>query len=275
MKVALLLKGSSMNSYNHWQYKDRVTIDYKHNIQNLKSNLIDNNNCDIFFHTWKNENIDLSRYEKMAQDFNAVSYIIDDDISGEHGPNLGKKVITTTKKVIECYNDYVKDNNLSYDLVIICRFDLFFFYEVRLQNIFDCGSLKNKIFVYALENNIDNSVIDKTTTKDIGIDDNFIIFSPGSLQEYYKALDLKTETIATYRNPEFFNPKQHCSLHHLYFLLNENIIIKNLVEMFSYTDKRPLHGTVKNVSENSNLIRNCARDKKTKIDTNLFVIHYS
>ena len=81
MKVALLLKGSSIGSYDHWQFGDRVTVNYEHGLENLKSNLIENNNCDVFFHTWKNEDVDMSRYEKMVGDFNAASYVIDEDIS--------------------------------------------------------------------------------------------------------------------------------------------------------------------------------------------------
>lgn len=274
MKVALLLKGSSIGSYDHWQFGDRVTVNYEHGLENLKSNLIENNNCDVFFHTWKNEDVDMSRYEKMVGDFNAASYVIDEDISGEYGPNLGKKVVTTTKRVIECYNDYVEKHDLSYDLIVLCRFDLYFFHQVRLESVLKQASFKDKVFVYALESNTDNSTIDKETTKDQGIDDNFIIFSPDTLQEYHKALDLKTETVATYRSSEFFNPKQHCSLHHLYYLLNDNIIIKNLVDVFSYTDKQCLYGVVKGLSESSKLISRCSLSRRTKIDKDLFAIHY-
>ena len=275
MKVALLLKGSSINSYHHWQYKDRISIDYKHSLENFKANIIDNNNCDVFFHTWKSQDVDIDRYEEIAKDYNAVSYIIDDDINGDYGPNLGKKVITTTKRVIQCYKEYITKYNKVYDLVIICRFDLFFFHKIDLRKILDLNILGNTIFVYALESNINNSVINKSTTKEQGIDDNFVVFTPDVINEYDVALDLKTETIATTRSPEFFNPKQHCSLHHLYFLLDDKIVIKNLVDVFTHIDRQSLYGTTKGLEQDSSLIRKCDKQKYLKIHENLFVIHYS
>ena len=85
---------------------------------------------------------------------------------------------------------------------------------------------------------------------------------------------MKTETIATTRDSQFFNPKQHCSLHHLYFLLDDKIKIKNLVNVFSYANKKPLYGIVKKISSDSDLIRQ-SRGRSLKIGEDLFAIHYS
>jgi hypothetical protein len=275
MKVALLLKGSSIASYDHWQYKDRIEIDYKHSIDNLNQNLIKDNNCDVFFHTWKSENIDINCYKEMASDLNAVSWSIDNDISGEHGPALGKKIVTTTKKVIDCYNKYKEENQIDYDLVIICRFDLFFLQKINLSKILETReNPSNSIWVYALGLNVDNLYIDKNTIKDVGIDDNFIVFSPDAVDIYNTKLDLKKETIATYRSDEFFNPTQHCSLHHLYYLLPRSVDIINLVHVLPETEKKSIHGSVKKISPYSLLMKGCPTDRCTRLGYDLFVIHY-
>jgi len=275
MKVALLLKGSSIASYDHWQYKDRIEIDYKHNIDNLNQNLIKDNNCDVFFHTWKSENIDINCYKEMASDLNAVSWSVDNDISGEHGPALGKKIVTTTKKVIDCYNKYKEENQIDYDLVIICRFDLFFLQKINLSKILETWeNPSNSIWVYALGLNVDNLYIDKNTIKDVGIDDNFIVFSPDAVDIYNTTLDLKKETIATYRSDEFFNPTQHCSLHHLYYLLPKFVDVINLTHVLPETEKKSIHGTIKKISPNSLLVKGCPTDRCTRLDYDLFVIHY-
>jgi hypothetical protein len=275
MKVALLLKGSSIASYDHWQYKDRIEIDYKHNIDNLNQNLIKDNNCDVFFHTWKSENIDINCYKEMASDLNAVSWSVDNDISGEHGPALGKKIVTTTKKVIDCYNKYKEENQIDYDLVIICRFDLFFLQKINLSKILETWeNPSNSIWVYALGPNVDNLYIDKNTTKDQGIDDNFIVFSPDTVDIYNTTLDLKKETVATYRSDEFFNPTQHCSLHHLYYLLPKSVDVINLTHVLAETEKKSIHGTIKKISPNSLLMKGCPIDRLTRLDHDLFVIHY-
>jgi len=275
MKVALLLKGSSITSYDHWQYKDRIEIDYKHNIDNLNENLIKDNNCDVFFHTWKSENVDIKRYEEMADKLKAVSWSIDDDVSGEHGPALGKKVITTTKKVIDCYRKYKEENQVDYDLVIICRCDLFFLQKINLSKILENWKKpSNSVWVYALGPNIDNLYINKSSTKDQGIDDNFIVFSPDAVDVYDATLDLKEETIATYRSDKFFNPTQHCSLHHLYYLLPKSINVINLVHVLSEARRKSIHGTIKKIRPHSLLIKGCPVSRRTQLDDDLFVIHY-
>ena len=274
MKVAVIFKGSSINTYNHWQFKDLVKVNYKHNLDNIKENLLDPNNCDVFFHTWKSDNHELEEYEQLAVDIGAKSFVIEEDIPGSHGPELGKKVITTTKKAIDCFRDYKNKTKTAYDLIVVCRFDLFFFHSVQIDKIAATDFKNNAVFVYALGPNINNEIIDKEGTKDIGIDDNLIIFTPNALDDYYDCLDKKTETIATYRNPDFFNPLQHPSLHHLYYLLNKKIDVVNLVHILSYTDKTNLFGIIKEVHAESELIERCCPTKKIKIDNDLFVIKY-
>ena len=64
MKVAILLRGSSINTYEHWQFKEQVSVNYKNNIDNLKTNLLNNYDCDVFFHTWKEADRDDVDYEQ-------------------------------------------------------------------------------------------------------------------------------------------------------------------------------------------------------------------
>lgn len=276
MKIAVIFKGSSINFYNHWQYKDLVEVNYKHSLNNIKTNLLDSYDCDVFFHTWRCSDISVDQkdYEQLAIDLKAKSYIIDEDIPGDHGPNLGKKVITTTKKAIDCYRDYQKKTGTKYDLVIICRFDLFFLNNFNHAHVINSKYKNNSVFVYALGPNINDEIINKEKTKNQGIDDNFIVFTPDSIDNYYDCLNKKTETIAVSRDPKFFNPLQHPSLHHLYYLLDKNINVVNLVHVLQYTNKSNLYGIIKKTSNNSSLIKLCSPDKKIKIDDDLWVIKY-
>lgn len=276
MKIAVIFKGSSINFYNHWQFNDLLEINYKHSLDNIKINLLDVHDCDVFFHTWRCTDISVNQknYDQLAVDLKAKSYIIDEDISGDHGPNLGKKVITTTKKAIDCYRDYQKKTNTKYDLVIICRFDIFFLHNINLAHIIDSEYKNNSIFVYTLGTNINNKIIDKEKTKDEGIDDNFIVFTPDCIDNYYDCLNKKTETVAVSRDPKFFNPLQHPSLHHLYYLLDENIKVINLAYILQYTNKSNLYGIMKKTSSHSKLIKNCAPAKKIQIGKDLWVIKY-
>lgn len=275
MKVAVLFRGSSIGSYEHWQFKDKISVNYKNNIDNLKNNLLDKYECDVFFHTWRQKDVDFSEYEQLIADLKPKSYLFDEDIDGTHGPDLGGKVTLNAKRVIEVFNDYRIKNKKDYDLVIMLRFDVYFLQEFDLQEILNTQEIQNKIFVYAMGPNSGKTFVDKNSTKDVGIDDNFIIFSPEVVQDYYDCLNMKEETIATTRSTKFFYPTQHCSLHHLYYLLNDKIKIKNLVDIFGSNYKKSLYGIVKKTEESGALISRCADSKKTKIGDNLFVIHYS
>jgi len=279
INIALIFRGSSRSSYEHWQYGDRITVDWQNNIDNLKENLIKPNNCDVFFHTWE-ENLEESEGQEaaIAKELSAISYRVDESISGEYGKPLGKKVATTAKRGIEVFYEYVEKTQKTYDLIILCRFDLYFFYKVDLKKHINKDCLKDHVFIYGLEANVDNPYIDKQTTEKFGIDDNFIVFTPSALKSYYDALSLKIaadDTIATSRHGEHFYPIQHCSLHHLYYLLDDKIKIKNLVFDLEHTNKNCLFGTIKQISETSTLIRRCPDDRKLKLEEGLFVIRYA
>jgi len=274
MKIALLLKGSSINRYKHWQFGDEISVDYRNNIENLKSKLIVPNSCDVFFHTWKSDGVDEDRYHALAKELSATDYIVDEDIPGDHGPNLGKKVITTTGRVIECYENYVKKTGNSYDLVVVCRFDLYFLHEVRLK-ILEHWKLANTVFVYSIGHNREVSILDKKATATAGIDDNFIVFTPDAIPHYRKALGMKKPTIATYRDDAFFNPTQHPSLHHLYYFLPTDTILKNLVDIFPYTNGKCLHGTIKKMKKYNMIISRTPPNSYTDLGEGLYVIHYS
>ncbi len=278
MKIALLLKGSSIGSYEHWQFKDRTHVHYKNSIDNLRRFLIDKYDCDVFFHTWKQDAVDLDEYSELVSDFKPKAYLIEKDIDGTHGPALGKKNVLTTQKVIETFENYRKSNQVDYDLVILTRFDAYFLQEFNLQKIKELEDTENNIFIYAMNSNLGRQFIDKNTTATQGIDDSFVIFSPNTIKNYYECLALKTETIATTRSETFFKPKQHPSLHHLYYLLDDNVKIRNLAHVFDTVNKlKSLYGIIKQVQETSVIVRQCKRhspQKLTKLKSDLFVFHY-
>ena len=225
MKIAVLFKGSSISSYEHWQFKDKVSVHYKNTINNIKQNLLEKYDCDVFMHSWVQNAFDASEYEKLVDDYKPKSYILDNDIDGTFGTPLGKKVLMSTKKVFDIFENYRKENNIIYDLVIVLRFDIYFLQDFDLRNILDIKDLNNKVFVYALGPHLQQQSIDKNSVKDQGIDDNFIIFTPDTVAKYRECLAQKDKTTAyaTSRSNEFFLPTQHCSLHHIYYLLSDDI----------------------------------------------------
>ena len=165
MKIAVLLKGSSIASYSHWQYNDLISTNYKNNIQNLKTNLLEANDCDVFFHTWRSPEVPAEKYEIMAKEYDSVSYMIEEDIPGDYGPNLGKKVATTASKVIEIYKEYTKKNLNSYDLIIMVRFDVYLFFKLDFKKIFENVDLTNLVCVYDVSTFAEDFDIDKSRTK--------------------------------------------------------------------------------------------------------------
>ena len=122
--------------------------------------------------------------------------------------------------------------------------------------------------------NLRKEYVDKESTKDTGIDDNLIVFTPDVINNYYDCLSMKEDTVAINRDPKWFNPTQHCSLHHLYYLLEDRVKIKNLVDVLTYTDEKSLHGIIKNFGSNSRLVRGCHTERKSQLGDGLFVIHY-
>ena len=255
MKIALLLKGSSVNKYKHWQFKEEICVDYEKSLTNIKNNIVDLYDCDVFFHTWENEEFK-NRYDKLISDYKPVSYKIEKDIPGSHGPELGAKVIQTTKCVIETFLEHVDKTNTHYDLVIVSRFDLYFAEKLNLEKITNNFNLDDKIvFVHETKVGLwgNNINLSKQLTEKQGLDDNFIIFTVSALRNYYACLFLKTETIAIDRNPKWFNPKQHPSLHHLYYLMDEDTKIINLHILLEKKYKH-MHSIVKLYGETVRIV---------------------
>ena len=254
MKVALLLKGSSINQYSHWQFGDPIYVDYRESLLNIKNNIIEPYNCDVFFHTWENKKFK-DDYKSLVSDYKPVQYKIDNDIPGSHGPELGKKVIQTTKSAIDCFFDYSTKNNISYDLIILSRFDLFFAEQLDLSKIIDNYCLKEKIvFVHETKEYVWGSdlKLSKDLTEKQGLDDNFIIMTVSALKNYYKCLSMKSDTIAIDRKPHWFYPKQHPSLHHLYYLMDDDTKIINLHQLLNKKYKH-MHSIVKLYGSNKSV----------------------
>lgn len=302
LKVAVLLKGSAAGVYKHWQYGDFVGTDISIGFENMRHAVLDKYECDIFMHTWRHPEQPAAKYEDILEFTSPVSYLIEDDISGAPGKDLGEKTLRTTQQVIDLYTRYVEENAVSYDLIILTRCDWWPFHELKLEKILEDAttvrpwsddedaateSLKNKIFVYSRYLNLPLTEIDKETTKEQGIDDTMVIFSPTSLQAYARALEEKKNSpkpillCASVDESPFF-PLQHPSLHHIYYLLDDEIVIKNLVHIFTYTNQEDLHGVVKILQPGSDLLRACTASvtqltgviASEKVD-NIFVFPYN
>ncbi len=144
MKIALCLSGLSSGTNNK-----NNNVNYKIGYEYFKKNIIDENNeVDIFIHTWNNNDIN-----DILLLYNPKKYIIDNTImffnnykkykkecSEEEIVNFNYKSHSTKsrwyscKKVLELKQKYEEDNNFKYDFVMNSRFDIAFQQKLNFKN---------------------------------------------------------------------------------------------------------------------------------------------
>ena len=122
MKVALCLHGLVGGSKG--KNGKGSTLDVKKLYQSLKSNLLNNNDIDIFIHTWSLEsqtNLELFYKPKLSLYQKRVQF----DIENEKN-NIFSRFFSANK-ALELKNQYEKHTNIEFDYVMLSRIDLLWF----------------------------------------------------------------------------------------------------------------------------------------------------
>ena len=129
MKLAVLLSGmSKMENYIHHKGNRKVTIDYEKSCENYEQ---------YIFNYFKNIGYDIDVYftTNMLDDQNKKK------ICEKYKPvkcnfmeNKQKKIISKNEKLVDVLN-LCLDSNITYDLILITRFDLLFQKKFGESNI--------------------------------------------------------------------------------------------------------------------------------------------
>lgn len=112
MKTAILLRGYLYKLHHkHWTRK-YYTIDHIINIENIKNQILNNDNIDLYLVSYKNDKYD---EEYIKNTFNPKNFLLLDD-------NNEIKQMDCLQKGIEM----IKNAEIEYDNLLITRFDLYF-----------------------------------------------------------------------------------------------------------------------------------------------------
>lgn len=134
MKIALCYYGLSHN-LNNIQNSNayNLPVNYLKAFQSHKENLIDPNNMDVFIHSWSHENIgdivDKYKPKKSLFEQQIDFYKKADKINSDPnvwGYSQRHHILSrwySNKKVLELKQQYEKENQFTYDLVMVTRFD--------------------------------------------------------------------------------------------------------------------------------------------------------
>ena len=128
MKIALCLQGLSSG----WNDKGNE-VNFTKSYDYLKQNILDKNDVDIFIHTW---NDDTDKMDEIKKIYNPVSSIFEKQIIFAE-PIAPKGALSNeTNKVhsiksrwyshmksVELKQKYEIENNITYDFVLVSRFD--------------------------------------------------------------------------------------------------------------------------------------------------------
>jgi hypothetical protein len=147
-KVAICMRGAiAKESSSHFSekgslYNDSKYVNYKQCFNSIKKHIIEPNKdayeLDFFLHCW---NTDLE--DTLVTLYEPKAYIFDDnnDYADEILELCRSKIefgnishALSKKKVILLKEQYEKDNNVHYDLVVLYRYDVFLWKDMPLQN---------------------------------------------------------------------------------------------------------------------------------------------
>lgn len=225
-KIAVLLRGISYREYYHVEnYNNPKKIDYNDSYDNYQQfifNNLKNNNyeIDVFISTY-----DSDKKQDIIDKYKPVSYRFD-SYNKKQKPT--KCLAVNIVNVIELMNNYISNNNTSYEFIILTRFDLLF-----RRNILDIIENNSKILIPWTHRN--NEIID----------DNLIISNE-------KFMNCYLECAKMVRDKKIF--RMHC----VYRSLSNMIGSENIHFMLDkYNEKNvPYHiiqNTIVNVSPSNNI----------------------
>lgn len=127
MKTALCLHGLAGGK------NDRgVPVDWNKIVYSLyKTHILDTNDVDVFLHTWT---VDLK--DELTRLYNPRKSVFEKQIMFDQEPTKKHSVYSrwySLKKTVELKREYEKKHHFTYDCVMITRFDLAFFKDVRFE----------------------------------------------------------------------------------------------------------------------------------------------
>lgn len=269
MKIALILRGlSKCAKYLHG--RKNVEIDYKSSVNNYHEMLFNNDDVDVFFHTYNthsthstystyssNSHVGTNQLEQsLISDYHPKKYIIQEPLQNSLTHNhvmKAKSMFNSIISAIDCFTKYHIDHidhidhtqHMTYDYIIITRFDLRF--HINFMDLIP-SIVANKMNISHLCEEFPL------------IDDNFIVFT-------------NVDQLNIYRN--IVNNKynlDNCNqymLHHMYHELcgamgkdNINFIIDGKY----YVADSPLYDIVRDPNIHNNTI-------KTRKPDNQFILN--
>lgn len=170
MRIALLLRGMAYcHEYIHPSGK-RLHIDYKKSIENYKEYLFENNQVDVFYHTYYSDGFDI---DDINREYKPKAYSISKDTELSKIPIVQKyqSCVNSLISVLNIFNEYCMRKRAYYDYVILTRFDLLF--KMHLKEF---PLEKNKFMISCM-----------TENKKL-MDDNFFISDFPLFKKYLQVL---------------------------------------------------------------------------------------
>lgn len=175
-RIALLLFGMSyVPIYKNPTFKKNFVIDFRNSIRNYQKFIFDyykekGYDIDVFFVTNEHNNNKIK--QELIDAYKPVSHMfIGDKPDDTFRPNRNKKV----QKVLELYEKYVNEQNISYEFIILTRFDLNF--KIHFDDLpFNHSTL---------------NIPAQLNTNEFGdrVDDNFYLIPSCLINSFKKAID--------------------------------------------------------------------------------------
>lgn len=129
MKIALCLHG--LTGGNTGGNGVGIPLDLETPFNSFKKHLLDKNDIDIFMHSWS-----IDKKEELIQLYSPKQTLFEPQITfndKHHKENIVKSRWYSAKKSIEIKTEYSQQNNIKYDMVISCRFDLIWFSDFNFN----------------------------------------------------------------------------------------------------------------------------------------------
>ena len=137
MKIALCLQGLSTGKNDKGN-----PVSFAESFKSIQNNIINLNNADVFIHTWNTDphssKIILEEYKPIKSLFQSqiffdlpihLKHLFPEDAVGNLNPMKYHSIKSrwySQMKSIELKEQYEKENNFTYDFVMISRFDCFY-----------------------------------------------------------------------------------------------------------------------------------------------------
>lgn len=207
-KVAVVFSGVKPLECVHWsdiKSKNYEVKDYT--ITHWKKNVIENNNADVFVHSWS-----LDYKDTILQNYNPKKYIFekqkrfkkqinDTFLNAPSMYRLSNEEVIRSKyysmcKSIDLLNEYEKENNFKYDVILIARMDLVWFNKINLSEI-DSNYFYTSNWNYAFDKNKGRNLMCNGKALPL---DHFFIANSNDIKIFGKLYD-EIDNFIKYANP--------------------------------------------------------------------------